>query len=235
MDDDAYECPECLKKIPGAEVMIKQRAIDKKEKRKRAAIVIGGAAALVIIITLAVAAVRAVANKTKNEYTKPIDSYIYGCVMNDYSKYISAFPAYYAQYMTEQFAYNVLGQLPEDNENTQKAAILYLDSYYQQLAKTYGNDVKIKYDIAAESQYTPEKLQELQDEYISYNKDQLAGTVFSDAYDLKVTFNISGALDKNTLVKDIMVCKINDKWQLMYYVDFLADDSEQTTDIEKFQ
>lgn len=31
MDNDAYECPECLKKIPGAEIKIKQKQ-EEKEK-----------------------------------------------------------------------------------------------------------------------------------------------------------------------------------------------------------
>ena len=35
MDDEAFECPECLKKIPGAEMLAKQKELEKKEKRKK--------------------------------------------------------------------------------------------------------------------------------------------------------------------------------------------------------
>lgn len=235
MDDNAFECPECLKKIPGAEVLIKQKQIEKKEKTKKAAIIIGSTAALIILVIAAVLGVTALSKKSSDNYRKPIDTYIRGCVMNDYGKYISSYTPYYAKFMTEQFAYSILNDLPKDDEKVQHAAVLYFDSYYQQLTATYGNDFEIKYDIASETKYEPDKLKQLQDEYISYNKDELQGTVFEDAYDLKVAFNISGALGKKTLVKDLMVCKINGDWKVMYYVDFLKDDSEQTTDIENFK
>ena len=34
MDNEAYECPECLKKIPGAEMHMKQKEAEKKEAKE---------------------------------------------------------------------------------------------------------------------------------------------------------------------------------------------------------
>ena len=51
MDDEAFECPECLKKIPGAEMLAKQKELEKKEKRKENLIIIVTAVAVILLKT----------------------------------------------------------------------------------------------------------------------------------------------------------------------------------------
>ena len=53
MDDEAFECPECLKKIPGAEVLAKQKKIEKKQKRKSILLISSVAAGVVVWVVVA--------------------------------------------------------------------------------------------------------------------------------------------------------------------------------------
>lgn len=234
MDDEAFECPECLKKIPGAELLAKQKAIEKKQKLKSrlttAGIVLGGIA----IITALVAIVTTLNKKPSDLYGKPIETYIESCVENNYKKHMSAFTGYMGTFLAQQYSYYVMGQIPEDDTKVQTAAILYLDAYYQDLIAKYGTDVEITYDINDEKRYTSEELQKYQEEYISFYKDGLAGTVFSDGYELVLTFYIDGMLAKNTIVEPgFQVFEIDDEWYIMRTVDFFQE--EEAPDVETYK
>ena len=235
MDDEAFECPECLKKIPGAEVLAKQKEIEKKQKRKSILLISSIAAGAVLLITLIVVAVTVIFKKPSDYYEKPIKTYIEGCVMNNYKEYISPFTDYYSQYLSEQYAYIVLGKIPEEDDKVHKAAILYLDSYYQEMVNKYGRDFDITYDVLSEKRYTAEELKKYEDEYIGYYEEGLKGTKFNDGYELAITFNVEGNLGKNTVTDSkFMVFEINDKWYIMNAIDFMAE-KEDTKDVEQYQ
>lgn len=234
MDDEAFECPECLKKIPGAEVLAKQKEIEKKQKKKSILIISSIATGGVLLITLLVVAITLIFKEPSDYYEKPIKAYIEGCEMNDYKKFISPFTDYYSKYLSERYAYIILGKIPEEDENVHKAAILYLDSYYQEMTNKYGRDFKITYDVLSEKQYTEEELTKYQDEYIGYYEDGLKGTKFNDGYELAITFKVEGNLGKNTVTdSQFMLFEINGKWYMMNAIDFMAE-KDETKDVETY-
>ena len=51
MDDEALECPECLKKIPGADSIRKRKEAEKKEKQKKILKIVLGSVLSVAFIT----------------------------------------------------------------------------------------------------------------------------------------------------------------------------------------
>lgn len=233
MDDEAFECPECLKKIPGAELLAKQKAIEKKQKLKSrlttAGIVLGGIA----IITALVAIVTTLNKKPSDLYGKPIEAYIESCIENDYKQHMSTFTGYMGTFLAQQYSYLVMGEVPQDDTKVQTAAILYLDAYYQDLIAKYGTDVEITYEINNEKRYTAEELQKYQEEYISLYKEGLAGTVFNDGYELILTFYVDGMLGKNTITESgFQVFEINGKWYIMRTVDFFKEAEEP--DVETY-
>lgn len=231
MDDEAFECPECLKKIPGAEMLAKQKELEKKEKRKKNLIIIGTAVAVILLITGITFLVKKLNTKPSDKYMKPVRSYIDGCVENEYDEFISAFPEFIGQFMSEQFAYAVIGDIPEEEEKIRTADLLYLDQYYRTLAEKFGVDFDIDYTINSEKRYTPEELEKYQEEYRNYNTELLKNTVFSDGYEITVTFTAKGNLGSNSVTEEnFQVFCINDKWYMMSYVDFLKEAEDITLD-----
>lgn len=234
MDDEAFECPECLARFPGAEMLAKQKKQEKQQKIKRRIITCGAAALAIALITGVVVFVKSVFSTPQERYMKPVDTFIKGCVNNDYDRYISAFPEYYGEFLSEQFAYVFMGELPEDDDKVRTADILYLDSYYQELTKTYGLNFDITYDILKEKQYTAEELETFQTEYRSYNSDMLGNVNFEDGYSLIVDFNIKGNLGVNTIRdENFMVFQIDGKWYMMSVIDLFYEEEE--TSIENYR
>ncbi len=221
MDNEAYECPECLQKIPGAEMIIKRREAEKKEKRKKIFKTIGAAVLGIAFITGLTILVASLTRKESDIYMKPVKEYIKGCVSNEYDEYISAFPEFYQAMFNQQFAYIVIGDMTNDAEKIHTADLLYHDQYYRTLCQKYGEDFEITYTIHNEKQLIGDELTKYQEEYISFNPEMLADTKFEDGYELVVSFKISGNLGSNTVSDEkFRVIKINDKWYMMNYVDF---------------
>lgn len=234
MDDEAYECPECLKKIPGAEVLAKQKKIEKQQKIKIRLIASGIALAFVALITGIVILVKFLSADSNKEYMKPVNNFIKGCTANDYDKYISAFTDYYGQFLSEQFAYIILGDIPSDDEKLRTAAMLYLDEYYRELIKRYGADFDITYDILSEKQKTADELKKLREEYVKFYPDKLSGVTFDDGYEITITFNIKGKLGVNNVTEQqFILIKIKDDWYMTSYVDLLREKEEPN--IEDFK
>ena len=235
MDDEAFECPECLKKYPGAELRAKQKAVEKKQKTRSRLIIAGICFGIIAVITGVTILLSAVLKKPEDYYSKPIKNYIDGCLENDYKKYMSAFTSYYGRFLSEQYAYLMLGEVPDDDKKIYTSAVLYLDNYYQEILKTFGNDVEITYKIYKEKQYTPEEISKYQDEYISYYENDLKGTTFTDGYEVYIEFTAEGNLGKNKVKdEDFMLFEINGEWKMMRYVDFLAKEDENK-DIETYR
>ena len=227
MDNEAYECPECLKKIPGAEMLMKQKEAEKKEKRNKTLKITGLAVAVVAVITGLTFLVTFLTRKESDIYMKPVDAYIEGCVENEYDKYISAFPEFYQQMFNQQFAYIVMGEMTDDEEKIRTADMLYHDQYYRSLASEFGTDFDLTYKIYRETRMTAEDLKKYQEEYASFNPELLSNDVFEDGYEIAVTFTAKGNLGSNNVTNEnFRVVKINDQWYMMDYVDFLYVEEE---------
>lgn len=229
MDDEAYECPECLKKIPGAEMLMKQKNQEKKDKLKKRLFAAGIAIAAVVFLTVVTVIVKKINTKPSDIYMKPVNEYIDGCVDNEFDQYISAFPDFYRQFLSEQFAYVVMGSIPDDEEKIHTADLLYHDQYYRSLAQEYGTDFDITYNILSEKRYAPDEIAKYQDEYRSYNSEQLKDSVFEDGYEIAVTFTIKGNLGSNSVTKEhFQLFDIDGKWYMMSYLDFMEQPEETT-------
>lgn len=229
MDNEAYECPECLKKIPGAELLIKQKEIEKKEKIKRNLKIAGLAFSVVVLITGLTVLISFLTRKESDIYMKPVDSYIEGCVENEYDKFISAFPVFYQQMFNQQFAYIVMGDMTDDEQKIYTADLLYHDQYYQSLSSKFGSDFDVTYQINKETKMTEEDLSKYHDEYISFNPEMLSNDVFEEGYEINVTFTAKGNLGSNKINQEnFRVIKINGEWRMMDYVDFLYEKEETT-------
>lgn len=230
MDNDAVECPECRKKIPGAEVIQKQRELEKKQKTKSILVIGGIITGIIVFVSFMAVFISKNSGFAGQKYNKPINNYINGCLYNDYKKYMSSFTDYYGVYIAQEYSYYVLGQIPEDPENVQKAAILYLDAYYQDMIAKYGSDVDVSYNILTERQYTESEIEQFQEEYISLYPDGLSETKFTDGYELAVQFDVSGNLGKNTITEtNFMVFEIDGEWKIMSRVDFFTEEEEKTS------
>jgi len=229
MDNEAYECPECLKKIPGADQIIKRREAEKKEKRSKLLKIIGGSVLAVALITGLTILVATLARKDSTAYMKPVNHYINGCVKNDYGEYISAFPEYYRMMFSQQFAYIVIGDIPSDAEKMYTADLLYHDEYYKSLVSRFGSDFDITYKINSEKKLTPEELGSFRDEYLSFSGSTESLTEFEDGYEISVSFNVKGNLGTTTITdKAFRLIKMDGEWYMMNYIDFLMEKEDTT-------
>lgn len=229
MDNEAYECPECLQKIPGADMFIRQKQAEKKEKRKKTLKLTGGIILAVAFITGLTVLVTYLSRKDKAEYMKPVDHYIKGCVNNDYAEYISAFPPFYQSFFNQQFAYIVMGDLTEDKEKMYTADLLYHDEYYKSLAQSYGTNFEITYNIYSEKHLIESELDSFEQEFVSFASEDYSGIEFQDGYELTVVFTTKGNLGSNTVTaEEFRVMKIDGEWYMMNYVDFLQTKDEET-------
>jgi DNA-directed RNA polymerase beta' subunit len=237
MDDEAYECPECLEKIPGADAIKRRREAEKKEKRTKKLKIAGGMLAAVAFITGLTLLVSVFTRKPSYYYMKPVRDYISGCVANEYDQHISAFPELFQRIMSEQYAYIVLNQMSDALENPEKvhtADLLYFDQYYRELMRVYGTDFNITYKIYKEKHFNDEELKKYQNEYISLSPEDLADVVFEDGYSLALTFTIKGNLGSKTINEEnFNLFKINGKWCMMSYIDFFAE--KELTNIQNMQ
>ena len=235
MDNEAYECPECLKKIPGAEMIIKRKAAEKKEKQKKIIKTTLISLAAVAFITGLTILVTFLTRKDSDIYMKPVKSYISGYVNNDYGQYLKAYHPYYQQMFNESYAYMVMGKMPSTEEIMLNADMIYHDECYKELANTYGSNFDITYKIYEENHLDEAKLKEYEAEFIAYEPDKLSETVFEDGYEDTVVFTIKGNLgSKSFTEKNFQVIKINGEWKMMSFVNFLAEEEqENTSDMRK--
>ncbi|MBE6853694.1 MAG: hypothetical protein E7505_09545 [Ruminococcus sp.] len=234
MDDEAFECPECRTKIPGAEMLFKQKQIEKRQKLKKNLTIAGIVVLAIAFITGITIAVKSFTKKASDEYMKPVEDYIEGCVANDFDLYISAFPEYYRTFFAEQYAYIVMGEIVDDKEKIHTAAMLYHDQYYRELTARYGLNFDINYKIHSEARFTPEELARYESEYRSFYEAELGSKTFEDGYKITVTFTPKGNLGVKDITKqDFMLCKIDGQWYMMSYVDFLEEEEEP--DIENYK
>lgn len=224
MDDEAFECPECLQKYPGAELKAKQKALEKKTKLKKKITIIAVCAGIIAVIITLTVVLNSIFGKP---YKKPIDSYIKGCVTNNYEKYMNSFTPFFGRYLSEYYAYIMLGEVPEDDKKVYTAAILYLDSYYQELINTYGTDFDVTYTVYDEKRYSTAELEDYRQDYISMAPEDVKDTKFDDGYELYVIFRAKGNLGTNSITKEkFQVFKIDGEWKIMTFIDFLAKEDD---------
>jgi hypothetical protein len=227
MDNEALECPECLKKIPGADTIKKRKEAEKKDKQKKIIKIVTGSVLAVAFITGLVLLVTHFVRKPSDIYMKPVKKYINGCVANEYDEYISAFPEYLQQIISEQYAYLVMNEMPSTPEKVHTADLLYFDQYYRAIAQKYGTDFDITYKIYEEKPLTDEELEKYTGEFRSFDQQNLSDVSFSEGYELTVAFTVKGNLGSKTFTeKDFPVLKIDDTWYIMNYIDFFKEEEK---------
>jgi len=211
MDNDAYECPECLKKIPGAEIKIKQKQEEKKRKTKIAVILSLVIVLVVAIVTGVVYIIKVNTTTVQDKYVVPIKNYILGCEQNRYPRYLAAYTPYYAEMLDKGFA--------ELTQN--KNGEMYLNELYKSMLTKYGEDFKITYDIISEIQAPREVLDKYAEDYIKADFAE-EGTVFSDGYTVKIRFTVSGVKATKQFEKELQLLELDGKWYMMDLV-YLID------------
>ncbi len=231
MDDNAYECPECLKKDPGAELKFKQKEAEKKLRRKNKMTIAGIAAAVILIIAGLVILVVSLNRKPSFYYSKPIKSYIAGFVENNYSKNLSAFDDVLADAIQENRAFIMRdGQPAKDKAQAATGGELYLDEYFKALRQRYGQDFDISFKILDERQIKKDQLPKYEEEFTSMFGGEID---ISDGYELKIVFTIQGSLGKKSYTKDsFFVMKMNDKWKIIDEINFLEEETEQSSGVQ---
>ena len=227
MDNEALECPECLKKIPGADTIKKRKEAEKKEKQKKILKITCGSLLAATFITGLVLLVTYFVRKPSDIYMKPVKNYIYGCVSNEYDDYISAFPEYYQQLLSEQYAYVVMNEMPDTPEKVHTADLLYFDQYYRAIANKYGTDFDITYKIYEEKMLNEDELNKYTTEFRSFDTANLSDVSFSEGYELTIAFTVKGNLGSKTFTeKNFPVLKIDDKWYIMNFIDFFKEEED---------
>ena len=231
MDNDAYECPECLKKDAGAELIFKQKEAERKLKRKSSMTIAGIAAVIILIITGLVVLVVSLNRKPSFYYSKPIKAYIDGIEQNNYSKNLSAFDKVLADVIEENRAYIMRNGVPaKDREQAKVGGELYLDEYFKELMKRYGQDFEISYKILSEKQMKTDELSRYKEEFKSMFGEEAD---ISDGYELKISFTIQGSLGKKNYSRDsFFVLKMNDKWKIVDEINFLEEETGQNTGVQ---
>lgn len=231
MDNDAYECPECLKKDAGAELIFKQKEAERKLKRKSNMTIAGIAAAVVLIITGLVVLVVALNRKPSFYYSKPIKTYLASFEENNYTKNLSVFNEALADAIEENRAYIMRdGQPAKDKAQAATGGELYLDEYFKALRSRYGQDFEISFKVLSEKQMTPEQLVQYKEEFKSMFEKEVE---ISDGYELKIVFTIQGSLGKKSYTKDsFFVLKMDDKWKIIDEINFLEEETTQNDGVQ---
>lgn len=90
-----------------------------------------------------------------------------------------------------------------------------LNEYQHDRAETYGEDVKITYEITEKEKIEDEDLKELA-EYLkgTYNDASKEELDFTEGYECQVNFKIEGSKDSTTKTKSISIYKISGKWYI---------------------
>lgn len=231
MDNDAYECPECLKKDAGAELIFKQKEAEKKLKRKNNLTIAGISAAVILVIAGLVILVVSLNRKPSFYYTKPIKAYLDSIEENNYPKNLSAFDEALADAIEENRAFIMReGKPAKDKAQAKIGGEFYLDNYYQALMERYGRDFSISYKILGEKQMKKEQLPKYKEEFKSmFGKE----TEITDGYELQIVFTIQGSLGKKSYTREsFFVLKMDDKWKIIDEVNFLEEENTDNSNVQ---
>lgn len=136
----------------------------------------------------------------ESNMTAPIEYALKGLNNVDSGAYLKALPAL------------IVKEFDDDDIKDMKES---LNEYQQDRAETYGEDVKITYEITEKEQMKDEDLKDLVD-YLkeSYEDASEEELDFSEGYKCTVKFKIEGSKDSETNTKAINIYKISGKWYI---------------------
>lgn len=222
MADDAVQCPECEKFIPGYE-SIKRKKKEKSKSTKKTVIIVSIFAAVVIILVLVINAIVNVIIKNSEEadsdYAKVFDKYIEATLNSDYDEYLEVFPDFYAKEIDNMFSYIC----PESSE--------YLEMLKETMVRQYGNINEITYEINSEGVANEDKLESYREEWVNvYGCPEDAK--ISAVYIIDADFTVSGKKCADEINQNVMLAKIDGKWYLMNLMYLFDTEALETTAAE---
>ena len=209
MADDAVQCPECEKFVPGYEAS-KRRKKEKSMNAKRtavfAAIIVAAVVLLFVIITAVANVIVKNSEEADSDYAKVFDRYTDALINVDYDEYLGVFPDFYANEVNEMFSY-LSGSGAE----------------YLQFGALNG----ITYEINSEGVANDDKIADYKDEWVNlYGLSEKAKV--SAVYIIDADFTVSGRKLSDDINQNVMLAKIDGKWYLMNIM-YLFDTSGMTT------
>lgn len=218
MADDAVQCPECEKFVPGYEAS-KRRKKEKSMNAKRtavfAAIIVAAVVLLFVIITAVANVIVKNSEEADSDYAKVFDRYTDALINVDYDEYLGVFPDFYANEVNEMFSY-LSGSGTE-----------YLQMLNDKMTEQFGALNGITYEINSEGVANDDKIADYKDEWVNlYGLSEKAKV--SAVYIIDADFTVSGRKLSDDINQNVMLAKIDGKWYLMNIM-YLFDTSGMTT------
>ncbi|MBP3708059.1 MAG: hypothetical protein J6J36_05580 [Clostridia bacterium] len=136
----------------------------------------------------------------ESNMTAPIEYALKGLNDADGDAYLKALPALIVKEFNEKDISDMKDSLNE---------------YKNDRVETYGEDVKITYEITEKEKMEDKDLKELI-EYLktSYEDASKEELDFTEGYNCKVNFKIEGSKDSTTKTKSVSIYKISGKWYI---------------------
>ncbi len=221
MADDALQCPECEKFIPGYE-NAKRKKTEKEHSKKKLIITLSCIAVVIILIVVIINAVINTVTKNSQEadsdYSKIFDRYIESILNTDYDEYLALYPDFYAKEIDEMYSY-----VCEDSAD-------YIEMLKESMEKQFGLINEVTYTINSEGVASEEAIESYKDEWINvYGCDENADV--SQVYIIDVDFSISGRNISDSINQNVMLSKINGKWYLMNFIYLFDTESTDTATV----
>lgn len=136
----------------------------------------------------------------ESNMTAPIEYALKGLNNADGDAYLKALPAL----LVKEFDKDDIKDMEES-----------LNEYKDNRIETYGEDVKITYEITEKKKMEEEDITEIVDylkkSYEDASKEELDIT---EGYDCQVNFKIEGSEDSTTKTKSVSIYKISGKWYI---------------------
>ncbi len=217
MADDALQCPECEKFIPGYESAKRKQAEQKSGKKK--IVVVAIVLAVIIVVVLIVNAVITTIAKNNSEadsdYSKIFDRYIEAILNTDYDEYLALYPDFYAKEIDDMYSY-----MCEDSAD-------YIAMLKESMEKQFGLINEVTYQINSEGVANENKIASYKEEWVNvYGCDEDAEV--SAVYIIDVDFKVSGRNLTDDINQNLMLTKIDGKWYLMNFIYLFDTEAVET-------
>ena len=198
INDDATVCPNCGATVTGAKEQVQAQAetvvnetvktetasTEKKGDVKKMAIIGGSIAAVVVVIIALLASI------IGGRYKSPIKKYFKGLNKCDADTYVAAYPDFLKM---------------ETKDKT-------LTDRKKNLEKTYGDNVKYKYNILKKTKIEKKDLEKVKDAIKDKYKESVKVT---KGFKVKVKQTVKGKKDYDYATDSVFVYKIDGKWYIL--------------------
>ncbi len=189
--DHLYESPRTFQNIQ------EYSGQGKAKRGINAGFIIGIMAAVVFTLIIWFAVSAALAKLQTPSYEKPVENMFLAIEQGDYEKYINSLPVY------------MRNTYPNYSDNSDAAVANPMDTVLAGMRSTYGDDLKITYQITDKMQLNEAQLLEMESEAANRYGENIN---IAAAYTLGIEATVKGSKSEDSTTDELTVVLIDSKW-----------------------